>query len=54
MTQVKMNQMQAVELNDDQLNMVVGGKGRPGGSSPIRELIRLIRRMIEKNPPSDG
>ena len=54
MTQVKMNQTHAIELDDAQLNMVAGGKGRPGGSSPVRELIRLIRRIIEKNPPNDG
>ena len=54
MTQEKMDQMQAVELTDTQLDMVVGGKGRPGGGSLIRDGIRLIRRLIEKILPSDG
>lgn len=53
MTQEKMNQIQAIELTDDQLDAVTGGKGRPGGGSLIGDVIRLIRRMIEKNPPSN-
>ena len=50
MTQEKMNQVQidAIELTDDQLEMVTGGKGRPGGGSLIRDGWRLIRRLIEK------
>ena len=54
MMQEKMNQIQAIELTDDQLDAVTGGKGRPGGGSLIGDVIRLIRRMIEKNPPSNG
>ena len=50
MTQEKMNQVQieAIELTDDQLEMVTGGKGRPGGGSLIRDGWQLIRRLIEK------
>ena len=50
MTQEKMNQVQieAIELTDDQLDMVTGGKGRPGGGSLIRDGWHLIRRLIEK------
>ena len=54
MTQEKMDQMQAIELSDAQLDVMAGGKGRPGGGSLIRDVINLIRRMIEKNPPSNG
>ena len=56
MTQEKMNQVQieAIELTDDQLEMVTGGKGRPGGGSLIRDGWRLIRHLIEKiTEPSD-
>ena len=50
MTQEKMNQVQieAIELADDRLEMVTGGKGRPGGGSLLRDGWRLIRRLIEK------
>ncbi len=49
MTKVNMNQVEALELNDDQLDAVVGGKGR--GGSIVRDIYELIKRMLEKNKP---
>lgn len=56
MTQEKMNQMQveAYELSDEQLDMIAGGRGGHGhGGSIIRDVIDIIRHLVEKHGPSN-
>lgn len=56
MTQEKMNQMQveAYELSDEQLDMIAGGRGGHGhGGSIIRDVIDIVRHLVEKHGPSN-
>lgn len=55
MTNAKMNQaVESYELTDNELEMVSGGKGRPGGGSLIRDIVDLFKHLVERNKPSDN